>query len=544
MLMRLDVSQQLRLEQQMKLSPRMIQAMEILQLPLMALQERIDAGAVLQPRAGAARRRRRRAGRAGRAAEEAPRTRGEEPLVVGTSPTAAGGRLSSGWPSSAKRTPRTWSGRSGRGARPAPASATPSWTPWPTRPRRPRRLADYLLEQWAFVEAPEPVKAAGRADHHQHRRRRLPARRRWRSCRRNGGHAGRAPTALPLVQRLDPPGVGARDLRECLLIQLDAEAAAGHDVDLARGCWCAELPARDRAEPHPADRPADWQVSRAEVKAAIASLAQLDPRPGRLIGQRAGAVHRARRHRGPGRGRQRGRHHARRRPAGAAALARCTEDGAGRGRRTPQAKEFLRRNLRSAQWLIGGDPCSGGRRCGAWSRRSSRSRSEFLERGPEALKPLPMTDVAGKVGVHVATVSRAVAGKYVQTPRGIFPLRMFFSGGKTTDGGEDVAWDAIKAKLRRADRRRGQGQPAQRRPDRRRARRQAGITIARRTVAKYRGLLDIPPARQRRKFSEKEPHDRSANPGVGKRPLARRCPSPHRRRPCTPRRRNWANTPT
>ena len=73
---------------------------------------------------------------------------------------------------------------------------------------------------------------------------------------------------------------------------------------------------------------------------------------------------------------------------------------------------------------------------------------EFLDKGAEALHPLPMADVAAKVGVHVATVSRAVAGKYVQTPRGIFPLRMFFSGGKASAGGEDMAWDAIRVKLK------------------------------------------------------------------------------------------------
>jgi RNA polymerase sigma-54 factor len=127
------------------------------------------------------------------------------------------------------------------------------------------------------------------------------------------------------------------------------------------------------------------------------------------------------------------------------------------------------------------------------------AQKEFLERGPEALRPLPMADIAAKVGVHVATVSRAVAGKHVQTSQGIVPLRMFFSGGTTTASGQDVAWDAVKAKLKDVVEREDKSNPldddqiAQ-------ALRQAGIKLARRTVAKYRGLLGISPARQRKQF--------------------------------------------
>ena len=110
-----------------------------------------------------------------------------------------------------------------------------------------------------------------------------------------------------------------------------------------------------------------------------------------------------------------------------------------------------------------------------------------------------MASVAGAVGVHVATVSRAVAGKFVQTPRGIFPLRMFFSGGTTTAEGQDVAWDAVKAKLREIVDAEDKHHPLS--DDQLAVElKNNGMTIARRTVAKYRGLLDIPPARKRREF--------------------------------------------
>ena len=71
----------------------------------------------------------------------------------------------------------------------------------------------------------------------------------------------------------------------------------------------------------------------------------------------------------------------------------------------------------------------------------------FLDRGPEFIEPLKMQQIADRVGVHVTTVSRAVDDKWVQTPRGIFPLKRFFGGGTTTADGEEIAWDTIKQKL-------------------------------------------------------------------------------------------------
>ncbi len=116
-----------------------------------------------------------------------------------------------------------------------------------------------------------------------------------------------------------------------------------------------------------------------------------------------------------------------------------------------------------------------------------------------AMAALPMMDVARRVGIHVATVSRAVAGKYVQTPRGIFPLRMFFSGGTTTAAGEDVSWSAVKAKLKEIVDAEDKTRPMN--DDKLAAEmKDHGIDIARRTVAKYRNLMGILPARKRREY--------------------------------------------
>ena len=71
----------------------------------------------------------------------------------------------------------------------------------------------------------------------------------------------------------------------------------------------------------------------------------------------------------------------------------------------------------------------------------------FLDKGPEHIEPLKMQQIADQVGVHVTTVSRAVDDKWVQTPRGIFPLKRFFGGGTQTATGEEVAWETIKQKL-------------------------------------------------------------------------------------------------
>ena len=72
---------------------------------------------------------------------------------------------------------------------------------------------------------------------------------------------------------------------------------------------------------------------------------------------------------------------------------------------------------------------------------------QFLDKGPEAIEPLKMQQIADKVGVHVTTVSRAVDDKWIQTPRGIFPLKRFFCGGTTSADGEEVAWDTVRLKL-------------------------------------------------------------------------------------------------
>ncbi|MBA7693597.1 RNA polymerase sigma-54 factor [subsurface metagenome] len=125
---------------------------------------------------------------------------------------------------------------------------------------------------------------------------------------------------------------------------------------------------------------------------------------------------------------------------------------------------------------------------------------EFFEKGQLYLRPLPMSKVADEVGVHLATVSRAVAGKYVQCPQGILPLRKFFSGGTEDVNGKEHSWEAIRAQLVQIIDAEDKTKPLNDDQIRKKLA-EAGIkNLARRTIAKYRKLLNIPAARFRKKY--------------------------------------------
>jgi RNA polymerase sigma-54 factor len=169
------------------------------------------------------------------------------------------------------------------------------------------------------------------------------------------------------------------------------------------------------------------------------------------------------------------------------------------GQATPEDKEYIKRKINSAQWLI--DSIE--------QRRNTLTKvaqaivnyqTEFLNKGPEFIEPLKMQQIADQVGVHVTTVSRAVDDKWIQTPRGIFPLKRFFGGGTVSADGEEVAWDAVRLKLHEIVDHENKQQPFS---DDELVKELAkhGLTVARRTVTKYRKAMKIPSSRQRRDWS-------------------------------------------
>jgi RNA polymerase sigma-54 factor len=171
------------------------------------------------------------------------------------------------------------------------------------------------------------------------------------------------------------------------------------------------------------------------------------------------------------------------------------------GTATAAEKEFIKRKINAAQWLIEAIE----------QRRSTLTRvsqaivdyqKRFLEEGPECIEPLKMQQIAEKVGVHVTTVSRAVDDKWIQTPRGLYPLRRFFVGGTKSEEGEEVAWDIIRIKLQELIDNENKSKPFS--DDELVAElHKQGLNVARRTITKYRQKMNIPSSRQRRDWAVK-----------------------------------------
>jgi RNA polymerase sigma-54 factor len=162
-----------------------------------------------------------------------------------------------------------------------------------------------------------------------------------------------------------------------------------------------------------------------------------------------------------------------------------------------ETREFLTNSVRNATWLIE----SINQRKNTLLRVVNvvlARQHDFFEHGPQHLRPLPMTEVADQLGIHVATVSRAVADKWIVTPRGLMPLRKFFSGGTDSETGEK-SWEAVKAILREIIDGEDKAKPLSDEALSK-ALKQRGIDIARRTVVKYRQQMNIPPARRRKQY--------------------------------------------
>ena len=289
---------------------------------------------------------------------------------------------------------------------------------------------------------------------------------------------------LHQLQRFDPVGVGARSLGECLRLQL---TVLGDDTPgKALAMRIAEGPLDRLPRIGVAGLAAELKQPVAEIETAVALLRTLDPKPGAQIGELGSGTYVVPdcvvwRQRGvwraalagntlPRIGIHRGYEQM---------IRQCGESDAG----------YLKGQLQEARWLLKSLEARGETLLKV-TRCLIREQAGFLEFGEQALRPLTLREVAGEVGLHESTVSRAIARKYVRTPRGTLPLRAFFASGIDTEGGGEASSTAIQAMIRRLIEQENPRKPLSdaKLADLLKA---SGVPVARRTVAKYREALHI-----------------------------------------------------
>jgi RNA polymerase sigma-54 factor len=297
---------------------------------------------------------------------------------------------------------------------------------------------------------------------------------------------------LRIVQTLDPPGVGTRDLRECLLKQLEAR---GETDTLA---YRLVKEAFDDLKAHRwSDLGKRFGLDAAAVQRVADDLAKLDPKPGLqysagndayiipdLIVEKID-----------------GKYHVFLNDSGLPRLriSRTYQEIA-RDKKKFQGenKDFINQRLNSAHWMIQAIEQRRQTMLKVMNFIVDRQR-EFFEKGVEYLKPLTLREVADVINMHESTVSRVTNEKFVQTPRGLLPLKFFFSSGLSTTTGEDASARSIKAQIEKMV---SDEDPKNPLTDQQIVELfgQRGVKIARRTVAKYRDQLGILPARMRKRL--------------------------------------------
>lgn len=302
---------------------------------------------------------------------------------------------------------------------------------------------------------------------------------------------------LHRVQHFDPVGVAARDLSECLLIQLQQipDTLVTDAIRNARTLVRDHLPLlgnRDYAQVMRLTR-----LKEPELRDAIAIIEKLDPRPGADIAPSSATyiVPDVFVSKDPRSGRWR----VELNPETAPKL-RINADYAALVKRSENSTDnnYLRDNLQEARWFL----------------KSLQSRNEtllkvasrivehqqgFLEQGEEAMKPLVLHDIAEAVEMHESTISRVTTQKYMHTPRGIFELKYFFSSHVSTAGGGECSSTAIRALIRKLVVAENPRKPLSDSKITQLLEEQ-GINVARRTIAKYRESLSIPPSNERKRL--------------------------------------------
>lgn len=305
--------------------------------------------------------------------------------------------------------------------------------------------------------------------------------------------------ALAVVRSLDPPGIAARSLQECLLAQVDhlaASAGSQEDVELLARvrrlvdeCWSDFLHQRwELVARH-------LEIDVADLRALLDVIHQLEPKPGRVY------------------------NHERnvyiepdvyvRQVDGEYAII-LNDDGLPRlrinhrytrmleaSRTDPQAVSYLREKMRSAVWLM---KSIDQRQRTIYKVASSivLFQRDFFDHGIERLKPMVLRQVAEDIGMHESTISRVVSNKYMYTPRGLFPMKFFFHSGIDSALGENVSSLVVKERIRKLVEAEDAARPLSDSKIMKLLQRE-GMRLARRTVAKYREELGIVSSDKRRR---------------------------------------------
>ena len=296
---------------------------------------------------------------------------------------------------------------------------------------------------------------------------------------------------LETVQALDPPGVGARDLRECLMLQL-RDAGLEHSVPyrLVRDCFDELINHRW------SEISKRFGISPVDVQKAADEIAKLDPKPGLMYSDASDnyiipdlVVEKID-----------GKYHVFLNDANLPRLklSRAYQEIARDKKKFDgENKEFISNKLNSANWMIQAIEQRRQTMLKVMNYIVERQR-DFFEKGVQYLKPLTLREVAEVISMHESTVSRVTNEKFVQTPRGVLPLKFFFSSGLSTTGGEDVSARGIKDQIQKLVENEDPKHPL---TDQAIVNilKESGVQIARRTVAKYRDQLGVLSARMRKR---------------------------------------------
>lgn len=293
---------------------------------------------------------------------------------------------------------------------------------------------------------------------------------------------------LKKVQRLDPVGIGARSLSECIVLQLQQLDRSTPGLELA--IQLAELHLDLIANQEYAELRRAMRTSESDLHDALALIRSCNPKPGQAVSSTAAEY------------------------VIPDVFVRKVDDrwqveisSSGIPRlsvnqryaqllRGSSDHAALRTQLQEARWLVRSLEIRNETLLKVATCIVSRQQ-EFLDRGDEAMKPLVLRDVAEEIGMHESTISRVTTNKYMHTPRGVFEFKYFFSSHLTTSAGEDQSSTSVRAKIRKLI---GSENPAKPLSDSKIAKLLAdeGITVARRTVAKYREAMKIASSSERK----------------------------------------------